>query len=559
VVDIANRITTLFDLDDKGWVKGLKQLRTDVTQADGLVNKLKVGAKGLGDTLKQNAAPAAMAVGSALVAAGAKAVAAFQGAALEAGKFADATGVSVEQASRLIEVAGDVGVEVGSMQGAMQRFNKAVADGRLDEFSDSLVVAKDGSVDAYESFINTATAIGKIQDPTERAQAAQKAFGKSYGEISELMQMDAEDLRAALDDVSDAKVIDEGELRRAREFRSMLDNLKGRLEDVQLTVGERLVPRLVMMGKAIDGIGSALDRIPDGGLLFGMDADAERKALTAIGLYDDTAMAIGEVIDKTTELSDPVAQTGTDLADLDKASTSAANAQRDLSETASATGTAFHGMSKDAWDATSATNDLNSAFRALMGTLDQEEKWDAWAQAVWALGDGAGDTAAETREWKRETAELVMGLEGMPDEQKTKILAQVEQGDVDTVNAILFEWSKGVNVPVRFAGQGSIGFMKNARGTPPGGSPGGLTLVGEEGPEFVDMPKGAHVYTASETRRMMSGGSSIGQSVAATTAEVVHVSIAVDARGAVGLSGPQVEQWVLEAWTKARRNRGKST
>lgn len=87
------------------------RLRSDIAAADTVTGKFKAGIKGTGDMLKQNAAPAAMAVGSALVAFGAKAVSAYQDAALAAGEFADATGVSVEQASRLIEVAGDVGVK----------------------------------------------------------------------------------------------------------------------------------------------------------------------------------------------------------------------------------------------------------------------------------------------------------------------------------------------------------------------------------------------------------------------------------------------------------------
>ena len=36
---------------------------------------------------------------------------------------------------------------------------------------------------------------------------------------------------------------------------------------------------------------------------------------------------------------------------------------------------------------------------------------------------------------------------------------------------------------------------------------GGLTLVGEEGPELVNMPRGSQVFTAGETSGMMSGGS----------------------------------------------------
>lgn len=36
-------------------------------------------------------------------------------------------------------------------------------------------------------------------------------------------------------------------------------------------------------------------------------------------------------------------------------------------------------------------------------------------------------------------------------------------------------------------------------------APGGFTLVGEEGPEIVDLPRGSKVYTATETRHMLDG------------------------------------------------------
>ena len=80
-----------------------------------------------------------------------------------------------------------------------------------------------------------------------------------------------------------------------------------------------------------------------------------------------------------------------------------------------------------------------------------------------------------------------MSLDEMPDEQKTKILAQIEEGDIATVNGILFEWAKGVNVPVRFAGQ-RVGRLQR-RSAAGGYTCGGLTLVGEQGPEFVEMPQ----------------------------------------------------------------------
>lgn len=39
-----------------------------------------------------------------------------------------------------------------------------------------------------------------------------------------------------------------------------------------------------------------------------------------------------------------------------------------------------------------------------------------------------------------------------------------------------------------------------------GSSPGGLVRVGEQGPELVSLPEGAHVYTAGQTRRMENAG-----------------------------------------------------
>ncbi len=61
-----------------------------------------------------------------------------------------------------------------------------------------------------------------------------------------------------------------------------------------------------------------------------------------------------------------------------------------------------------------------------------------------------------------------------------------------------------VNAPgkIRVGVQGDVGYEKKARG---GLTRGGLTLVGEEGPEFVNMPKGAYVHPAAETARMMAG------------------------------------------------------
>ena len=233
---LTEKIRVLFEVDDKG---SFGKIKREIASADTATGKFKSGVSGLGGVLKENLAGAAMAAGTALAVFAVKAVSAFQQLALESGKFADATGVNVEEASRLGEVAGDLGIELGTLQGALQKFNKAAADGVVDVegFGNTVVMTADGVTDSYQSFINAATAIGAIEDPARRAKAAQEAFGRSYGEIAELMEMDAADLRAALDGVGDGKVISEEELEKARAFRDGMDRIRDAVDEVTLAVG----------------------------------------------------------------------------------------------------------------------------------------------------------------------------------------------------------------------------------------------------------------------------------------------------------------------------------
>jgi hypothetical protein len=78
------------------------------------------------------------------------------------------------------------------------------------------------------------------------------------------------------------------------------------------------------------------------------------------------------------------------------------------------------------------------------------------------------------------------------------------------------------------AGGGLLsGIFGHANGTP--SAPGGWTMVGERGPELVNMPRGAQVLSAQETRGVMSGGGSGG------------ISLTIDARGAQAGVAEQID------------------
>jgi hypothetical protein len=59
-----------------------------------------------------------------------------------------------------------------------------------------------------------------------------------------------------------------------------------------------------------------------------------------------------------------------------------------------------------------------------------------------------------------------VALDGIPDETKASLITQLSEGDIAVVETYLSEWRKGVNVPVRFQGQGNVGFEKRATGGP---------------------------------------------------------------------------------------------
>lgn len=260
---MANKISVLIDVATSQAQKSLKSLKSDVSNADGAFNKLKVAGSGSMDLLKQHAGQLALVGGAALVAFGTKAVMAFQNTAIEAGRLRDALGLSAEEASRLAEVAGDVGIDVGALEKTIGRMNREAENtpSRFDAIGAAIVRNKDGTVNVNETFLATVDALNKMPDATKRAAAAQEIFGRSWMDIAELVGMGADDIRVALGEVSDAKIIDEAEIQKARDTRAALDKLKDSIEDVALELGEELTPAVAAAAETLAGIAPVVAKV----------------------------------------------------------------------------------------------------------------------------------------------------------------------------------------------------------------------------------------------------------------------------------------------------------
>ena len=246
---MAITLPIVSEFTDKG-VKSaeaaFKNFKTQVGNAEGAMGKFKAGSKAAMDFVETNAAAFATAAAGSLIKFAADGVQAFQDLALSAGKLSTATGLAVDDASRYMEVLGDIGIDVGTLETAIGKLGRAAANEApgFEQLGAQIAYTKTGAVDINETFINVIDQLNKMEDPAQRAKIATELLGKGWQGMSELIGMGADDLRASLASVSDAKVIDAAEVKKARDFRAAMDDLKDAVDDVTLVVGSTLVPYL---------------------------------------------------------------------------------------------------------------------------------------------------------------------------------------------------------------------------------------------------------------------------------------------------------------------------
>jgi hypothetical protein len=242
----TEKIRVVIDVVADNASRSLKNFRTEVGNAEGAMGKLKAGGTSAMAGLQAAAGGLAIAGGAALVTFGAKAVSEFQDVALGAGELRDSLGLTAEEASRLQEVAGDLGISTQALQANLGRMNRTAADSpeKFDAIGAAIERNRDGTVNVNETFLNTIDALNRIPDATKRAARAQEIFGRSWMDVAELVGLGADGVREAMAGIEDAKVIDDEEIAKARRFRDALDGLKGVAESLSIEVGETLVPVL---------------------------------------------------------------------------------------------------------------------------------------------------------------------------------------------------------------------------------------------------------------------------------------------------------------------------
>jgi len=417
---MAINIPILTEFQDKG-IKAAKaafqNFQTSVGDAQGGLNKFKAGSKSVMDSVAANAGTFAVAGGIAFAKFAFDGVKAFQDLALGAEKFATSTGLSIQDASRYIEAAGDIGVPIDAVEGAIGRLNKTIgADpDKVKNLGVDLVYLKDGSLDVNATFLKTIERIKGIKDPAEKAKVAAQLLGKGWQSMSTLIDMGATDLKKSLDSVSGAKVINPEELARAKELRDVMDVLKGKVEDLSLSIGESLVPALGGLGEVIDAgmdVRNVFKKIP-GATWMSENLTPLALTKTALGGVKDAAGFVFDLFKDEKEVI-PVFAEDMRLArdDADLMKEAIKQARNPMNDFATATR-----------EATVALVNADTAWKNLTTSLDQEVALDdaktklgeLEAAAAKAFGTGA-QTDIDDYEAKLATyAGVLAGISGTMD------------------------------------------------------------------------------------------------------------------------------------------------
>lgn len=296
-----DRINVVIDVVTKSATQALGDFRKSVSEAEGFTGKLKAG---LGQ-LKSNGPAFAASVGAI-----AGAVTGLAGAALAAGdKFVSlaresrnlgtATGLTTEEASRLIEVFGDLGGDASQLQGTLGKIPKTLDSGKWEEYGIATRDAGGKLRSTNEILLDGIDYLGKIKDPTARAQVGIDLFGKSWGNLAPLIGKTRTELDGMLESVSSSKVITEEETARAENLAAAQDSLADAFEDVTLTVGQ-LVARLSPLLK---GIATTVEQIIDAADALGLMDEAVSGNTRVLDEYGKDIDAMGTAWDLALELA----------------------------------------------------------------------------------------------------------------------------------------------------------------------------------------------------------------------------------------------------------------
>jgi len=493
-------ITEFSDAGLKSARGAFDQFKTKVGEAEGGMNKFKAGAGVALDTVKANAGLFAAAAGGAIAGFAYNAIKDFQDLALNVDEFRNKTDLTLQQSSQWVSYTGDLGIEADAMTKIFSRLAKAATDEipAFEELGVAIAFGPDGSTDIEQTFLRVNDAINALDDPVAEAAYRADLFGKGWMSASEIIQMSSSDITTALQGVKDFEVIDEKEIEKAKDLRRAQDELADAFANISVTLGQALIPAFTAL---VDAARPILD------LLAKIDAEAAKKAgkkggLTLLsGALDDAGLGfatfgsfVGEVNKKLDENEGIVIDNYLSIDELYRAWEDGARQLIIATEKTE--------------DLTDALKDSDEALAELKGNVDERREWDNLINAIEDAKEAAIDAFFEAtpealRESQRETdearvkvAEYIAQMDGIPEEKKTEMIAELDRANLDEIEETLN----------KLARRRVVDILPKVR---PGA--GGVSEVGSGGRPIGEAPVGFSLRSASTGVTVNVAGSVIAQ------------------------------------------------
>lgn len=142
------------------------------------------------------------------------------------------SGLSAEEASRLIQITDDFKVSQEELMKVMQK------NGDVYDYSTA------GLAQMSDSYL-------ALTDANEKADFMQERFGKNWGTFVELMEQGGDKIRAAGEGINEALIFDQAALDSAREYQMQVDQLSDSWMAYKVAIGQEVLP---VMNTVLQGL-----------------------------------------------------------------------------------------------------------------------------------------------------------------------------------------------------------------------------------------------------------------------------------------------------------------
>lgn len=559
MASFSDRISVLIDVTTDKATTALGNFRKAVGEADGAGGKLKAGFASAAEGIRANAGMLAMTAGPALIAFGVKAVGAFTDTAKAAIDLGKATGLSTEEASRWIAVADDYEVSAETLTASIGKISRSLDDTKWAEYGIETRDAAGNARSANDILLDTLDVLGKTTNETERARIGTELFGRGYAGLAPIIGETRAEYEQMLGSIEDGQVITEEEAEKAEKFRLAQDKLADALGEVTLAVGELVAGMAPMLDKTADAVAlfttldekmGLLEKTASLGNPFAMWDQAMGAATTTgkslydmtrnelIGALDDVNVSVGDLAEISRIWAEKNGLTKESLAEL--------RAELGIVIPTGITGLfdtlAGHigDVGDEADDAADSTDDLRTSFDLLKESIDEDQAWidlqdqfvdlrEKAETAFIAAASGSANAEQAARDYqteinntKLEVMEYLQEVLKLPDDEITKIIAEIDWASVDSAEAVINNMARAREVSIVPRPSASLGTV---RPTATGGPvlPGNTYEVGELGRERLTMAgSGAGVVSPSSAPAQQLDPAAFGREAAVEFARVLR-------------------------------------